>query len=278
MTRRSRADVAALLRELVFRVFEQLLGQRRSGIESRRRTCDGSVWALRLVTDFQRVRCTAHATGRGTQPLLPSTSRENWSARKERCSSTSIAPSTSQQPLAWTINAGTGAYVGLVGTGEDVEHIGNSTATARMSRYRSTKTSREVVAGAWDADESVCGSVSLSRLFGGCCALVASRQTYDQTSAASSVTPADRLNPYLRNQRPAFHSATHHDSALADLDQKAAGTSLRFLWFVMRGGGCQAQSRSEPRPACCFRRVGKACRTTCLRGRLAPSRGGRGSL
>jgi hypothetical protein len=35
--------------------------------------------------------------------------------------------------LTWTITAGTGAYAGLVGTGEDVEHIGASTATARMS-------------------------------------------------------------------------------------------------------------------------------------------------
>jgi hypothetical protein len=35
--------------------------------------------------------------------------------------------------LTWTIAAGTGAYAGLIGTGEEVEHIGTSTATARMS-------------------------------------------------------------------------------------------------------------------------------------------------
>ena len=35
--------------------------------------------------------------------------------------------------LTWSIAAGTGAYAGLVGTGEDVERIRTSTATARMS-------------------------------------------------------------------------------------------------------------------------------------------------
>jgi len=35
--------------------------------------------------------------------------------------------------LTWTILSGTGAYAGLRGTGTDVEHVSDSSATARMS-------------------------------------------------------------------------------------------------------------------------------------------------